>query len=332
MKQVNWGILSTAGIAQKELIPAFQRATNAKVLAISSSSGIEKAITVAEKFNIEKAYDNYEGLLDDPAVEAVYIPLPNHLHKKWVIEAAKKGKHILCEKPAAVSAEEFVEMRAACEEYGVIFMEGFMYHFHPQHARVKEIMKSGEIGEVSYMRAAHSFYMKDAETNVRVKYQAGGGSLYDIGSYAIHAIRNVLGVEPETVQAQAVKNAAGIDTASYAYLTFANGVHATFDSSFALADRNEYEIAGSKGRIKVPRAFRPDRNGGDGLVIVETAGVSRTETLTTDQYRDQVEHISGAILNGNHQLFHDDENTLANMRVIDACMKSIDSGAQVKLD
>lgn len=331
MKKVNWGILSTAGIAQKELIPAFQRAANAEVLAIASSSGMDKAITTADKFNIKKAYDSYEKLLDDPSIEAVYIPLPNHLHKKWTIEAAKKGKHILCEKPAAVSAEEFKEMRAACEEYGVLFMEGFMYHFHPQHARVKEIIASGEIGEVSYMRATHSFYMKDPETNVRVKYQAGGGSIYDIGSYAIHVIRNVLGAEPETVKAEAVKNTLGVDTAAYGYFTFANGVRATFDSSFQLADRNEYEVAGTKGRIIVPRAFRPDRMGGDGLVIVETEGVSRTETLTTDQYRDQVAHISQAILQGERALHNDYENTLANMRVIDACMESIETGKQVKL-
>src|SRR5699024_6559802 len=278
MKKVNWGILSTAGIAQKELIPAFKRATNAEVTAIASSSGIEKAKAVADKFSIEKVYDSYEKLLDDPDVDAVYIPLPNHLHKEWVIAAAKKGKHILCEKPAAVNAAEFEEMQQVCEEQDVILMEAFMYHFHPQHERVKEIIASGEIGEVSYMRSAHTLYMKDPEMNVRVNYQAGGGSLYDIGSYAIHAIRNVLGHEPETVHVEAVKNTSGIDTAAYASITFADGTRATFDTSFDLADRNEYEVAGTKGRIRVPRAFRPDRNGGDGLVIVETQGVSRTET------------------------------------------------------
>jgi len=332
VQKINWGILSTAGIAQKELIPAFQRAKNAEVAAIASSSGIEKAKAVADTFSIEKVYDSYEKLLDDPDIDAVYIPLPNHLHKEWVIAAAKKGKHILCEKPAAVNAAEFEEMQAVCEEQGVIFMEAFMYHFHPQHERVKEIITSGEIGEVSYMRAAHTFYMKDPETNVRVNYQAGGGSLYDIGSYAIHAIRNVLGQEPETVHVEAVKNTSGIDTAAYASFTFADGTRATFDTSFDLADRNEYEVAGTKGRIMVPRAFRPDRNGGDGLVVVETQGVSRTETLNTDQYRDQVEHISGAILNGERKLHNDYENTLANMRVIDACMEAMETGERVTLE
>lgn len=327
MSTVKWGILSTAGIAQKQLIPAFGRATNAEVVAIASSSGIEKAKEVADKFSIEKAYDSYESLLDDPAINAVYIPLPNHLHKKWTITAAKKGKHILCEKPAAVNTDEFQEMKATCMEHKMIFMEAFMYQFHPQHERAREIIDSGEIGEVSYIRGAHSFYMKDQDSNVRMKYQAGGGSLYDVGCYAIHAIRNILRAEPESVQVHAVKDATSqIDTDVYAYLTFPNGVRATFDSGFTVVDRNEYELVGTKGRIVVPRAFRPDKNGGDGLVIVETQGETRTEILNADQYRAQVEHISRAILNGHHTVEQDYENTLGNMRVIDACVKSMETG------
>lgn len=332
MSKVNWGILSTAGIAQKELIPAFERAMNAEVIAIASSSGIEKAQKVADKFSIEKAYDSYEKLLDDPAIEAVYIPLPNHLHKKWTIAAAKKGKHILCEKPAAVNEAEFQEMKEVCMEHQVVFMEAFMYQFHPQHERVRQIIDSGDIGDVSYMRAAHSFFMKDMDSNVRMKYQEGGGSLYDVGCYAIHAIRNVLSAEPETVHVHAVKDLeSGIDTNSYAYLTFPNGVQATFDSSFTLEDRHEYEVVGTKGRILVPRAFRPDKNGGDGLVIIETQGVTRTETINTDQYRAQVEHISQAILNADLKVDQDYQDTLRNLRVIDACVQSMESGEHVVL-
>src|SRR5699024_6473753 len=153
--------------------------------------------------------------------------------------------------------------------------------------------------------------------------------LYDIGSYAIHAIRNVLGQEPETVQVEAVKDAADIDTAAYAYYTFADGTKATFDTRLDLADRKEYEVAGTKGSIKVPSAYHLERNCGVDLVIVETQGVSRTETLNTDQYRDQVEHISRAILNGDRKLHNDYENTLANMRVIDACMEAMETGERV---
>lgn len=334
MTRVRWGILSTAGIAQKELIPAFNRATNAVVTGIATGSGIEKANEVASRFGIEKTYDSYEKLLDDPMIDAVYIPLPNHLHEKWVIEAAKKGKHILCEKPAAINAEEFREMEKVCNEQGILFMEAFMYHFHPQHERVKQIIDSGEIGEISYMQAGFSFYIDEEQrgSNIRMNDQKGGGSIYDVGCYTIHSLRNILCAEPESVHVHASKDANyQIDTDAVGYLTFPNGVRATFDVSFNLAMRNEYKVFGTKGSIVVPRAYRPDKNGGDGLVIVEKEGVSRTETIKGDQYRNQVEHLSQAVLDGVSQLNHDYENTLNNLLVIDACMESIKTGKEVKL-
>lgn len=334
MTKVRWGILSTAGIAQKVLIPAFKRATNAIVTAIATGSGIERSIEVAERFSIEKTYDSYEKLLADPTIDAVYIPLPNHLHKKWVIEAAKQGKHILCEKPAAINADEFREMKEACKEHDVLFMEGFMYHFHPQHERVKQIIDSGEIGKVSYMQAGFSFYLDEEKrgSNIRMSDQKGGGSIYDIGSYAIHSLRNILRAEPESVHVHAVMDPDyHIDTDVVGYLTFPNGVRASFDSSFNLAMRNEYKVFGTEGSIVVPRAYRPDNNGGDGLVIVEKNGVSRTETLNGDQYRNEIEHLSQAILYGASELNHDIDNTLNNMRVIDACYESIKTGNVVEL-
>lgn len=334
MTKVRWGILSTAGIAQKQLIPAFKRATNAVVKGIATGSGIEKANDVAARFEIEKTYDSYEKLLADPDIDAVYIPLPNHLHKKWVIEAAKKGKHILCEKPAAINAEEFRDMEKVCKEQGVLFMEAFMYHFHPQHERVKQIIDSGEIGEVSYMQAGFSFYIDEKQrgNNIRMNDQKGGGSIYDVGCYTIHSLRNILRAEPKSVHVHAVTDSDyKIDTDAVGYLTFPNGVRATFDVSFNLAMRNEYKIFGTKGSITVPRAYRPDNNGGDGLVIVEQDGISRTETINGDQYCNQVEHLSQAVLDGASQLNHNYENTLNNLLVIDACLESINTGQEVKL-
>lgn len=334
MTKVRWGILSTAGIAQKELIPAFQRATNAKVTAVATGSGIEKAKAVAKRFAIEKVYDSYEKLLDDTNIDAVYIPLPNHLHKEWVIKAAKMGKHILCEKPAAINADEVDEMRKACQKYEVLFMEGYMYHFHPQHERVKQIIDSGEIGEVSFMQAGFSFYLSEERRNNSIKMSGkkGGGSIYDVGCYTIHSLRNILRAEPESVHVYAVTDPDYyVDTDVVAYLTFPNGVRATLDASFNMAMRHEYKVHGTKGSIVVPRAYRPDNHGGDGLVIIEKDGISRTETINGDQYRSQVEHISQAILDGNDKLSHDFDNTLNNMRVIDACYKSIGTGKQVKL-
>lgn len=326
MTFVRWGVLSTAGIAQKELIPAFSRALNAKVKAIATQSSIERANEVAERFSIEKTYDSYEELLDDPDIDAVYIPLPNHLHKEWVIKAANKRKHILCEKPIAINEAEFLEMEAACEENNVLLMEAYMYYFHPQHDRVKEIIDSGEIGKVNYMQAGFTYYLpeEDRDKNIRMNKEKGGGSIYDVGCYAIHALRNILRANPETVDVQAVNDPErGIDTDVVAYMTFPNEVRASFDASFNLAPRNEYRIFGTEGSITVPHAFRPDKNEGRGKIIIEKDGDARSETVTGDQYRLQVEHISKAILNGSVELKHTLENTLDNMRVIDACYESI---------
>ncbi|MEI3605296.1 Gfo/Idh/MocA family oxidoreductase [Pseudogracilibacillus sp. SE30717A] len=334
MNKIRWGILSSAGIAQRELIPAFQRAKNAEVVAIASESGKDRAQKVADHFNIKTVYDSYEKLLQDPDIDAVYIPLPNFLHKKWVIEAAKLGKHILCEKPVALNRNEFTEMKEACQRAGVLLMEAFMYYFHPQHERVREIMDSGEIGSVRYMQAGFTFLLPDEKRNESIKMseEKGGGSIYDVGCYAIHAIRNILREEPDTVQVDAVIDEQyQIDTDSVGYLTFPSGARATFDSSFNLEMRNEYRLFGTKGKITVPRAFRPDQHGGEGKIIVETSDGIRIETLNGDQYCLQVEHISEAIIEGKQDLHHRLENTYKNMNVIDACYESIRSGKKVSL-
>ena len=329
MKKVRWGILSTAKIAQKSLIPAFDRAQNAVVAGIASSSG--KAEEVAAQFNIAKSYSSYEAMLQDPDIDAVYIPLPNHLHKKWTIEAAKHGKHILCEKPASLTAEETKEMVDFCRESNVKFMEAFMYQFHPQHERVREIIKSGEIGEIKFMRASFSFFLAQPEGNIKMDPEKGGGSLYDVGCYAIHSIRNILGAEPVEVDVHAnVDSDYQVDTSAYGYMQMENGVHAHFDCSFDMAFRAEYEVIGTKGQIKVPRAFRPDNHGGEGLVIVQKEGVTREEKIVADIYREEVEHISQVILTDGEPSYTG-ENAIQNMRVIEACYQSIKTGNNIKL-
>ena len=328
---IRWGVLSTAKIAQKELIPAIKRAVNAEVTGIASSSE-EKAKEVAQKFSIQKVYSSYEQLLNDPDIDAVYIPLPNHLHKEWVIKAANKGKHILCEKPAALDAGAFQEMKTACEKNKVIFMEAFMYYFHPQHARVREVIANGEIGEVKYMRAGFTFPIGDNQaTNIRMNKEKGGGSIYDIGCYAIHSIRTILQQEPETVHVHATLDPDyDVDVDAVTFMSFPNGVHASFDVSFHQANRAEYEVFGTEGKVSIPNAYRPDWYGGAGKVIVERNGVTRTETFYADQYKVEVEHISNVIL-GNESLQLDMNQTLSNMETIDACVKSIRNKAAVTL-
>ncbi|KKK38058.1 oxidoreductase [Mesobacillus campisalis] len=331
MAKVRWGILSTAKIAQKELIPAILRAENAEVAAIASGSG--KAAEAARSFNIPKAYESYEELLQDPDIDAVYIPLPNSLHKKWTIEAANHGKHVLCEKPASLTAAETKEMADFCDEKNVKFMEAFMYQFHPQHDRVREIIQSGEIGEVKHMRASFSFYLGQREGSIKTDPEKGGGSLYDVGCYGIHAIRNVLQSEPSEVDVKAeIDPDYGVDLSAFGYMKMQNGVHAYFDSSFDMAHRAEYEVIGTKGQIKVPRAFRPDHfEGGEGLLIIQSESGTREEKIYGDIYKLEVEHISQVIVEGGKPSYTA-ENAILNMRVIEACYESMKSGKTIKFD
>lgn len=329
MDKIKWGILSTAHIARTQLIPAIQRADQAEVVAIASRGS--KVHDVAAELQIAKAYESYEELLNDAEIDAVYIPLPNHLHKEWVIKAAQKGKHVLCEKPIALTAQEAEEIVQACEEHGVKFMEAFMYQLHPQHQRVRDIIKSGEIGEVKLFKSSHSFFLNNRTGDIRMKKEMGGGALYDVGCYSLHVLRSVLQAEP--VQMRGIgklDSETEVDLSSFLYLEMDNGIPAVIDCSFDMTGRNEYEVVGTKGSIKVPYAFRPDVNGGIGKVVVQQNGMTREENIPGDIYRLEVEHFSQAILNDN-QLVQTGASSIQNMRVIEACYKAIHTGEKVNI-
>lgn len=331
MRKIRWGVLSTAKIARTQLIPAMFRADKAEVTAIASRGS--KVHKVASELNIPKAYESYDELINDPEIDAIYIPLPNHLHKEWVFKAAEHGKHILCEKPVSLNVEEAIEMVAFCREKNVKFMEAFMYQFHPQHERVREIISSGEIGEVKLIKSSHSFYLENRAGNIRVNKEMGGGSVYDIGCYSIHAIRHVLQTEPVEVHVYAeMDKQYGVDTSAFGYLKLENGVNAIFDCSFDMFGRNEYEVVGTKGTILVPYAFRPDVNGGVGHVIVKnSSGITRDEKIDGDIYRLEVEHFSQSIINDTAPLYSG-QSAIKNMKVIDACYQSINLGQAVKVN
>ncbi|WP_066174902.1 Gfo/Idh/MocA family protein [Bacillus marinisedimentorum] len=328
---VKWGILSTARIARTQLIPAIKNAQNAEVYGIASESG--KAGEAAETLGIPHAYGSYTELLDDENINAVYIPLPNSLHAKWTIEAAKRSKHVLVEKPASVNVSEMEEMAAACREHDVIFMEAFMYQFHPQHMRVKEIVAAGEIGDIKLMRSTFSFQLDLTGKNIRLERGLGGGSLYDVGSYCIHASRNILGGEPASIYAAAaIHPDHGIDTSVSGVMTFGN-VLAEFDCSFEQPQRDSYEVVGTKGTIEVPYAFRPDKNpdGGEGKLIIRNEAGERVETFAADQYVIQVEHFSDCVKTGRKPEYPA-EAAIQNMKVIEACYTSIENAMPVKID
>lgn len=330
MKKIRWGVLSTAHIGRTQVIPAICRADNAEIIAIASRTS--KVHAIAEELQIPKAYESYEELLDDPEIDAVYIPLPNHLHKEWVIRSAQKGKHILCEKPIALTELEADEMFAACKEAGVKLMEAFMYQLHPQHARAKEIIASGEIGEIKLMKSSHSFYLENRSTDIRMDAAMGGGSIYDVGCYAIQAIRHLTDAEPVEVQAEGdIDPSTGIDLTGIVRMKMSNGVHALFDCSFDMASRNDYELIGTEGSLKVPFAFRPDLNGHIGTVLVHKSGVTREERILGDSYRLEIEQFSNAILTDTDPAITAD-STLKNMRTINACYRSLETGEKVHIE
>jgi D-xylose 1-dehydrogenase (NADP+, D-xylono-1,5-lactone-forming) len=322
MRKVRWGILSTANIGITQVIPALKRSGIVDVAAIASESG--RAQQAAADLNIPIAYDSYEELLRDENIDAVYIPLPNHLHKESVIKAAESGKHILCEKPAALTVDDTEQMIQVCRKNNVKFMEAFMYQFHPQHDRVREIIASGEIGKIKHMKASFSFYMTERENNIRMKKHMGGGSLYDVGCYCIHAIRNILQSEPVQIRVSAeIDPITGVDISAYGYMELENGVRATFDSSFDMTFRHEYEVIGESGRIIIPRAFRPDVNNGEGLILISNDRGERKERIQGDSYLLQVDHFSQCILE-NKEPSYTAENTIKNMKVIEDCYSLIE--------
>ena len=198
-RKVRWGILSTASIGKRSVIPGIQESSERNEVVAVASRNLEKAKQFAEDMGIPQAYGSYEELLNDPEIDAVYIPLPNHLHKEWTIKAAEAGKHILCEKPVALNEKEAKEMIEACEKAGVILVEAYMYRHQLRYAEIKERMKNGEIGEIRGIHSVFTFNNAGDSANIRYTKKWGGGSIYDVGVYPISAARLLLDEEPTAV-------------------------------------------------------------------------------------------------------------------------------------
>src|SRR5690606_5282482 len=196
---VRWGVIGCASIAMRKVLPAMKQASNCDILAIASRDPAKAAAAAAE-LDIERHYGSYESLLADPDVEAVYVPLPNHLHAEWTVKAAEAGKHVLCEKPLALTAAEATTMVDACERAGVSLMEAFMYRLHPQWVRARELVESGRIGELCAIEASFAYHNTDP-ANIRNIAEMGGGALMDIGCYPVNVARMMFGGEPADVHA-----------------------------------------------------------------------------------------------------------------------------------
>ncbi len=320
-KRIRWGILSTANIALKRFIPGAAASHNGSVAAIASRDGA-RARDAAARLGIATAYDSYEALLADPDVDAIYNPLPNSLHAEWTLKAAAAGKPVLCEKPLAVSSAEAQEMIAGCQRHGVLLMEAFMYRFHPQHARVRELLATGAIGELRAVRTAFTFMLEPFNPkNVRLQGDLAGGALMDVGCYTVNAARMLFGEEPVWASAQwDFRDAFGVEVMLAAILGFSGGRMATFDCGFRAAGQGSYVAAGTKGQIDVLNAFVP---GMDGTVLLVTEGEGRREERIpgVDQYRLEAEEFAGALLAG-RPLRIPPEDAVGTLRAIEALHRS----------
>lgn len=251
-RPVRWGVLGYAGIAQRQLIPAMAEAANAVPYAIASRSQ-EKLKEAVASFGFEKAYSSYEDLLKDPQVDAVYIPLPNALHKEWTLKAARAGKHVLCEKPLALTAEDCEEMIAVCQECGVKLMEAFMYRLTTRTRKLKELVDSGIIGQIRHINSTQRFVLKN-EQSIKFQPELGGGSLWDVGCYPINVIGMLLQDEPVAFCGQKVVER-GVDIGFTAVLKYPGGVLCTASSGFDSCSTLFTEINGTQGSLLVRDTF-----------------------------------------------------------------------------
>ena len=325
---VRWGVLGAANIAVRKVIPAMQRGTRSQVIAIASRD-LGKAQAAANELGLARAYGSYEELLADPEIEAVYNPLPNHLHVPWTIRAAEAGKHVRCEKPIALSADEARRLLDVRARTGVQIGEAFMVRNHPQWLAVRELVRSGRIGELRVV-AGHFAYFKRDPNDVRSRPEWGGGGLMDVGCYPITMARWLFGEEPEAVVALIDWDPElGVDRIASGLLRFPSG-QATFTSAMQLAHYQRMQLHGTSGRIEVRIPFnapndRPCRIFVDDGRDLGDASAQAIESPVVDQYTLQGDNFSSAV-RGIGTVPVSVEDAIGNMAVIDAMFRSAESG------
>lgn len=324
-RKIKWGVISTANIGRRAVNPAIQAATNGELIAVASRDE-QTARDFAGQWKIPRHYGSYADLLDDADVDAVYIPLPNSMHRDWTIRAAEAGKHVLCEKPLGVTEAECRQMSAAAEEHGVKFMEAFMYRFHPRTDRVLEMLRSGVVGDLKMIHSTFTFHLTNPD-NIRWLPEFGGGALMDVGCYCINVSRTIANAEPVEVQAFATWSSSGVDDMMTGTLRFANDLLASFECGLNTKRRESFEIGGTEACLRVQDAFLPgtgdvaieEMREGDEPVFHKIAGV--------DEYQRMVEHFADCVLGDSPPRYPADE-AARNMRVIEALYESVRNGGR----
>src|SRR2546430_3716482 len=310
----NWGILGPGFIATHAIIPAIKEVSNSRILAVASNNE-ERSRAVALRFGIERAYHGYQALLDDSDVGAVYIALPNHLHREWTIRAALAGKHVLCEKPLAMNAAECNEMITACRQANVLLMEAVMYRFHPRMLYLKQLLEAHELGDARFLHAAF-FFNFNAPDNYRAYKQFGGGALLDVGSYCVNAARWLIGSEPVSSQVVISYNQESIDLNTSAILRFTEDVSAHIQSSFVAAEHQVIEVVGTTGAVTAPLAFTAWHDDTTILLIQRGTVFEEREFAPSDPYKRMVEHFTTCVMEKT-PLLYPSKHGRANLRILD---------------
>ncbi|QXD14646.1 Gfo/Idh/MocA family oxidoreductase [Rhodocaloribacter litoris] len=327
-RKLRWGLLGTARI-NRSLIPPLRLSPRNEPVAVASRDA-ERAAAFARTWDLPKAYGSYEDLLADPDIDVVYVPLPNHLHVPWTLRAVAAGKHVLCEKPMALTPADVDAVARAADEAGVVVAEAFMYRHHPRTRRIRELIAGGALGELHLVRGAFTFVL-DRPNDVRWRPEWGGGSLWDLGCYPVSFTRHVVGAEPEAVFAWQVLGPTGVDVSFTGQMRFPGDVLAVFDCGFRSRFRMEMAFVGRDGLLEAPRAFKPRpeepmRRYGPDVDVPEPVLVDDPDDL----YLGEVEDLAAAVLDGRPP-----EVTLAETRantvVLEALLRSARTGRPVRL-
>ncbi|MBO0600566.1 Gfo/Idh/MocA family oxidoreductase [Sporosarcina sp. E16_3] len=326
-KKVRWGIMSTASIGKRSVIPGIQESKRNVVAAVASRS-LENAQAFADELGIQKAYGSYEELLNDPSIDAIYIPLPNHLHREWTLKAAKAGKHILCEKPIALNVTEAQEMVDACKKAEVILAEAYMYRHQKRYEDIKIRIDNGEIGDIRGIHGVFTFNGAENTGNIRFTKEWGGGSIYDVGCYPISAARFLLDEEPSAVTTHAFfsPDHGNVDMMASGIMEYSNGVALTFDCGMWAEFRNELEILGSKGRIVMKAAFIGDQS----YEIVKDGQTNIILDDNINPYALQADSFAESVLDGKPIKFPYDD-IISNIKAIKGALDSAEKQKRILL-
>ena len=324
-KILRWGLLSTARINAR-LIPPLNASKRNRLAAVASRSQAT-ADAYAREWKIPRALGSYDALLNDPEIDVIYNPLPNSLHAEWTIKALRAGKHVLCEKPMAVTVEEADAIIAASKETGKVVAEAFMYRHHPQTLKIKEMVDDGSLGKLQLIKSSFTFVLTH-EGDVRLDKAMGGGSIWDLGCYPISYARTMIGAAPLEVFGWQVTGPTGIDMSFIGQMRFPNDVHAQFDCGFASPEHSFVEIVGTEGTLNIPVPFQPGKK--EKIYFTHGKKTDTIEIKGQELYIGEVQDMADAILLGKPPRISL-EDSRVNTATILALLKSAQSGKVIAL-